>query len=45
MLLSSVIVGSHNVDEFIEALGNVWGLDWDVTANIPDEETTQQARK
>jgi hypothetical protein len=36
---------SDNVDEFMEALGDVWGLDWEVIANIPDEETQQQAKK
>lgn len=36
---------SDNVDEFIETLGDVWGLDWEIIANILDEETQQQAEE
>ena len=42
---TQVVLGSDNVDEFLETLGGVWGLDWEVIANIPDEETQQQAKK
>jgi hypothetical protein len=42
---TQVILMSDNVDEFMEALGDEWGLDWEVIANIPDGETYQQARK
>jgi hypothetical protein len=42
---TQVTLMSDNVDEFMEALGDVWGLDWEVIAKIPDEETQQQAKK
>ena len=34
-----------NVDEFMEALGDVLGVDWDIISAIPDNETRQQAKK
>lgn len=40
-----VMLLSVDVDEFMEALGDVWGLDWEIIANIPDEETKQEAKK